>query len=224
MSSSVSLSLLEVLNNCRLSSTKYEREIYSLGGSSKLNIVYKNRELTVSVEKTLSPVYVFLSGGIFVLLTWLTRCVAEVGKNQLSPLPCHASPSESHDLHDSSGGRRDEYSTNNHFEYKISPILESITKTHNRHLGLNFTKNLGFTSGLKPFLGQSTSTGTVVPLVKFSEKDPMLSKPKTLLEFISWTSTTHITPEGEVLAGYVEELIKYLAGLIYYFQSLVVES
>lgn len=101
-------------------------------------------------------------------------------------------------------GRKSDYCCEHHFEYKLHAVTTQLTSTPNRHFSL---------SGSKPFLGHSTSTGTIGPLIHFTEKDLMLTKLKSLLELLSWTATSKVMQDGTHIVSNIDQFIIYLAGL-----------
>lgn len=92
----------------------------------------------------------------------------------------------------------DDWVHNNHFLLKIIPPVTKLQEGCSR---------VYQTSDKKPFLGHSTSPGTIEPLMQFIEKDVVLLQLKNLLELRSWTAKRMTLEGGVVIESNIELLI-----------------
>lgn len=92
----------------------------------------------------------------------------------------------------------------NHFNFFISEVETNIR--YNKHEQYMAGPN-------DPFLGYTTSTGSITPSVHFIEKDVSLSKVRTLLDLITWINISSIDEQGNELISNSVSLIEKLIGM-----------
>lgn len=99
----------------------------------------------------------------------------------------------------------DAWARENHFVY--TTVSRSRLIDHTPVIG--YPRDHYKVGDLKPFLGYTTRAGTLIPEVKFSEKNVVLKKVKALIDLLSWSNTT-IIENGKEIASNCYKIIEIL--------------
>lgn len=97
-----------------------------------------------------------------------------------------------------------EWALQNHFVYNYDPPTTFINQHSSHHWGV---------AGKSPFLGYTTRTGNIAPIVSFQEKDPLLIKVRNLLDILSWVNKTITYPDGTTVSSNLSELIELILSM-----------
>lgn len=84
------------------------------------------------------------------------------------------------------------WDAHNHFLYTIKIEGNNITYDDRQHY---------YNGPFEPFLGYTTTLGTIAPGFRFVEKDPTLNKIKTLIDLCSWMNVSEVTEDGLFLTS-----------------------
>lgn len=95
--------------------------------------------------------------------------------------------------------QKDPWDVDHHFRFTIHPPTEVLQSGISRSY---------MSSGRRPFLGHTTSPGTLEPTVQFVEKDVVLMKVKNCLELMSWTAKELIVDGGEPQVSNIHLMIE----------------
>ncbi|AJG39067.1 polymerase [Wuchang Cockroach Virus 3] len=96
------------------------------------------------------------------------------------------------------GEHTSEWANTHHFTIHITPVHTKLSRRDTEHYA---------TGQQKPFLGYTTTTGTIEPTVHFIERDPVLEQMKRLIDLASWLGTSSIDEQGNERVSNAPEVI-----------------
>uniref|UniRef100_A0AB38ZJL6 RNA-directed RNA polymerase n=1 Tax=Crocidura lasiura chuvirus TaxID=3139462 RepID=A0AB38ZJL6_9VIRU len=97
--------------------------------------------------------------------------------------------------------RYDPHAKQNHFTLYYKPPTEILHPDGPMHWA---------SSGFTPFLGFTTRTGNVTPMMKLTDSDSFVLKLRNLLDLLSWVNITKVRSDGVVIQSNLPDLIGHV--------------